>query len=73
MSERAPATLYAKLVAVAAIWGGTFIAARVVAPLMSAPAAVAVALPRRDRGAGARSCWSTSADCRGSRARSGSA
>jgi len=39
MSERAPVTLYAKLVAVAAIWGGTFIAARVVAPLMSAPAA----------------------------------
>jgi len=33
------AGLYAKLVAVAAIWGGTFIAARVVAPQMSAPAA----------------------------------
>lgn len=39
MSARAPASTYAKLVAVAAIWGGTFIAARVVAPLMSAPAA----------------------------------
>ena len=39
MSAGAPASVYAKLVAVAAIWGGTFIAARVVAPLMSAPAA----------------------------------
>src|SRR6185436_13307690 len=39
VSAGAPASVYAKLVAVAAIWGGTFIAARVVAPLMSAPAA----------------------------------
>jgi drug/metabolite transporter (DMT)-like permease len=39
MTERGPASVYAKLVLVAAIWGGTFIAARVVAPLMSAPAA----------------------------------
>jgi hypothetical protein len=39
MTEPVPASVYAKLVAVAAIWGGTFIAARVVAPLMSAPAA----------------------------------
>ena len=39
MSLPGPATIYAKLVAVAAIWGGTFIAARVVAPQMSAPAA----------------------------------
>lgn len=39
MSERAPASIHAKLVCVAAIWGGTFIAARVVAPMMSAPAA----------------------------------
>lgn len=39
MTERALAPVYAKLVAVAAIWGGTFIAARVVATVMSAPAA----------------------------------
>jgi len=39
MSDRGLASVYAKLVAVAAIWGGTFIAARVVAPSMSAPAA----------------------------------
>src|SRR5204863_6337624 len=39
MSDRSLTSVYAKLVAVAAIWGGTFIAARVVAPLMSAPAA----------------------------------
>ena len=39
MNASATSALYAKLVAVAAIWGGTFIAARVVAPQMSAPAA----------------------------------
>lgn len=39
MSERDPARVYAKLVAVAAIWGGTFIAARVVATEMDASAA----------------------------------
>jgi drug/metabolite transporter (DMT)-like permease len=39
MTAGVPASVYVKLVLVAAIWGGTFIAARVVAPLMSAPAA----------------------------------
>lgn len=39
MIERGLGPVYAKLVAVAAIWGGTFIAARVVAVVMSAPAA----------------------------------
>jgi len=39
VTGHAPAAVYAKLVAVAAIWGGTFIAARVVATVMSAPAA----------------------------------
>ncbi|MEO8486585.1 MAG: DMT family transporter [Betaproteobacteria bacterium] len=39
MSERVPIPVYTKLVGVAAIWGGTFIAARIVAPQMSAPAA----------------------------------
>jgi drug/metabolite transporter (DMT)-like permease len=39
VTDRALAPVYAKLVAVAGIWGGTFIAARVVATVMSAPAA----------------------------------
>lgn len=39
MSSSATLRVYAKLVAVAAIWGATFIAGRVVATAMSAPAA----------------------------------